>query len=38
MKRVGSTRSYKIVRACDGGLLARAQTQWAFVDFATLAL
>jgi len=38
MKRVGSTRSYKIVRAGDGGLLARAQTQWAFVDFATLGL
>ena len=38
MKRVGSTRRYKIVRASDDSLLASAQTQWAFVDFATLAL
>ena len=38
MKKVGSTRRYKIVRATDGALLASAQTQWAFVDFANGAL
>ncbi len=35
MKRVSSTRRYKILRAADGGLLASAATEWAFVDLAT---
>jgi acyl-CoA thioester hydrolase len=38
MKRFSSTREYRIERAVDGALLARAATQWAFVDFATGAL
>jgi len=33
MKRVGSTRRYRIER--DGQLLARAETHWAFVSFAS---
>jgi acyl-CoA thioester hydrolase len=35
MKKVASTRHYKIVRAGDERLLASAATQWAFVDFAS---
>lgn len=35
MKRVTSTRVYRIVRRADHELLARAETTWAFVDYAT---
>jgi acyl-CoA thioester hydrolase len=35
MSKVGSTRRYKIVRAGDDRLLARAATLWAFVDYST---
>lgn len=35
MKKVTSTRVYRIVRRADGQLLAKAETQWAFVDYAT---
>lgn len=35
MKRVSSTRRYKILRAGDGALLASASTEWAFVDRAS---
>jgi acyl-CoA thioester hydrolase len=35
MKRFSSTREYRIERTSDGALLARAATQWAFVDFTT---
>jgi acyl-CoA thioester hydrolase len=35
MKKVSSTRRYKIVRAGDSALLASAATEWAFVDFAS---
>jgi acyl-CoA thioester hydrolase len=34
MKKVTSLRRYRIVRAGDGGLLATAETNWAFVDLA----
>ncbi len=34
MKRVTSTRRYHILRAVDGQVLARAETQWAFVTFS----
>lgn len=36
MKRVTSARQYYIFRVCDGKLLVKAETQWAFVNFATL--
>src|ERR1700684_2550649 len=35
MKRFSSMREYRIERSTDGVLLAKAATQWAFVDFAT---
>ena len=35
MKKVTSTRHYRIVRRSDGQLLAKAETHWAFVDYAT---
>jgi acyl-CoA thioester hydrolase len=35
MTKVASTRRYKIVRATDGRVLAKAATQWAFVDLAS---
>ena len=35
MKKVTSTRVYRIVRRDDRELLARAETNWAFVSFAT---
>lgn len=35
MKKVTSLRRYRIVRAGDGALLATAETNWAFVDFAS---
>jgi acyl-CoA thioester hydrolase len=35
MKRVSSTRSYKILRATDRALLASAATEWAFIDLST---
>ncbi len=34
--RVTSLRRYRILRGSDGALLARAATEWAFVDFGTL--
>jgi acyl-CoA thioester hydrolase len=35
MKKVTSTRRYRIVRRADRELLARAETNWAFVHYAT---
>ena len=35
MKKVTSRRVYRIVRPADRQLLARAETNWAFVNFAT---
>lgn len=35
MTKVASTRRYRIVRADDDRVLAKAATQWAFVDFAS---
>ena len=35
MKRVSSLRRYQIVRASDETLLARGETNWAFVDFSS---
>ena len=34
-KRVTSLRRYRIVRQSDGGLLATAETKWAFINYAT---
>lgn len=33
-KKVTSTRRYRMLRAGDGAMLARAETNWAFVDLA----
>ena len=35
LKRITSTRAYRIVRRADQELLARAETHWAFIDYAT---
>jgi acyl-CoA thioester hydrolase len=35
MKKVTSTRVYRIIRRVDRELLARAETNWAFVNYAT---
>ncbi len=35
MKKVTSTRVYRILRRSDGELLAKAETDWAFVNYAT---
>jgi len=35
MRKVTSLRRYRIVRCRDGALLAVAETNWAFVDFAS---
>ena len=35
MKKVTSLRRYRIVRPSDGELLAKAETKWAFVNYAT---
>jgi acyl-CoA thioester hydrolase len=35
MERTRSLRRYEIIRESDGRLLARAETLWAFIDFAT---
>ncbi len=35
MKKVTSRRVYQILRRSDGELLAKAETHWAFVDYAT---
>ncbi len=35
MKKATSTRVYRIYRRRDGELLARAETHWAFVNYAT---
>lgn len=35
LKRITSTRAYRIIRRADKELLARAETHWAFIDYAT---
>jgi acyl-CoA thioester hydrolase len=35
MKKVTSTRHYRIFRRADHELLARAETHWAFINYAT---
>ena len=35
MKKVTSTRVYRIVRRADHELLAKAETHWVFVNYAT---
>lgn len=35
LKRVSSTRHYHVVRASDKAVIAKAETQWAFVDLLT---
>lgn len=35
MKRATSTRYYRIIRPEDGELLAKAETHWAFINYAT---
>ena len=35
MKKVTSTRLYRILRRVDGELLARAETHWAFISYVT---
>ena len=35
MRNVTSLRRYRIVRRTDQTLLARAETRWAFIDYAT---
>jgi acyl-CoA thioester hydrolase len=35
MKKATSVRVYRIVRRADGELLAKAETNWAFVNYAT---
>ena len=37
MKRVSSLRRFEILRADDATLLARAETNWAFIDYSTSA-
>lgn len=34
-KRISSLRKYQIIRPSDCSLLVRAETNWAFVDYAT---
>ena len=35
MKKVTSVRIYRVLREADHQLLAKAETNWAFVDYAT---
>ena len=35
MKKVTSRRCYRIVRLADEAILAQAETQWAFISYAT---
>ena len=35
MKKVTSTRVYRVIRRADRQLLAKAETHWAFVNYAT---
>ena len=35
MKKVASTRRYRVLRAADQALLASAMTEWAFVDYTS---
>lgn len=35
MKKVTSKRVYRIIRRVDGEVLAKAETHWAFVNYAT---
>jgi len=34
-RKIRSLRKYRFVRAADGALLARAETDWVFLDFRT---
>jgi acyl-CoA thioester hydrolase len=34
MKRVSSMRQYEVLRPSDNALLAKAETLWAFIDYA----
>ena len=38
MKKVSSTRRYRVLRASDEALLVSAATEWAFVDYRSGAL
>jgi acyl-CoA thioester hydrolase len=35
MKKATSLRRYRIVRPSDGAILAKAETDWAFINYAT---
>jgi acyl-CoA thioester hydrolase len=35
MKNVTSTRIYRVIRPADGELLAKAETHWVFINYAT---
>jgi acyl-CoA thioester hydrolase len=35
MQKVTSIRHYQIIRPSDGQILAKAETNWAFIDFST---
>ena len=35
MKNVTSTRIYRVIRPADGQLLAKAETHWVFISYAT---
>jgi acyl-CoA thioester hydrolase len=35
MKKVTSTRVYRILRQSDGAVLAKGETNWAFINYAT---
>jgi acyl-CoA thioester hydrolase len=35
MKKVTSTRVYRILRRSDGAVLAKGETNWAFINYAT---
>ena len=35
MKKVTSTRTYRVIRPADGELLAKAETHWVFISYAT---
>lgn len=35
MKNVTSTRAYRIIRPADGEVLAKAETHWVFISYAT---
>jgi acyl-CoA thioester hydrolase len=35
MKKVTSTRVYRVLRRSDGAVLAKGETNWAFINYAT---